>query len=53
MKNVLDDANKCCGCGACMVLCPKNAIVMQRDEEGFLYPQIDEDAGCAKSAARP
>ena len=48
MKNVWDDAQKCCGCGACMAICPKNAIVMRRDEEGFLYPRIDEEAciGC-------
>ena len=31
-----------------MAICPKNAIVMRRDEEGFLYPRIDEEAciGC-------
>lgn len=32
----------CCGCTACMSACPKNAIAMQPDEEGFLYPKIDE-----------
>lgn len=44
MRNVLDDTTKCCGCGACLAVCPKDAIAMQRDEEGFLYPVIDEDA---------
>lgn len=31
----------CCGCGACAALCPKSAIRMRRDSEGFLYPAID------------
>lgn len=33
---------ECCGCTACYAICPKNAISMQPDEEGFLYPIIDE-----------
>lgn len=33
----------CCGCTACYAICPKNAITMQPDEEGFLYPMIDEE----------
>lgn len=38
----------CCGCTACYVICPKNAISMQPDEEGFEYPSIDEEkcVGC-------
>ena len=32
----------CCGCTACYAICPENAISMQSDEEGFLYPVIDE-----------
>lgn len=28
----------CCGCTACYAICPKQAISMQPDEEGFLYP---------------
>lgn len=33
----------CCGCTACMAICPKAAISMTEDEEGFLYPLINED----------
>lgn len=33
---------ECCGCTGCYAVCPKNAIVMKRDFEGFLYPKIDE-----------
>lgn len=31
----------CCGCSACYAVCPKGAIRMEPDEEGFLYPLID------------
>lgn len=32
----------CCGCTACYAICPVKAISMKPDEEGFLYPAIDE-----------
>lgn len=35
---------ECCGCTACYAICPKNAISMQPDEEGFLYPMINENS---------
>lgn len=31
----------CCGCSACFNICPKKAISMISDDEGFLYPTID------------
>lgn len=33
----------CCGCGACAVKCPRNAIVLNEDEYGFEYPQINQN----------
>lgn len=36
---------ECCGCTACASVCPHDAITMQADDLGFLYPQID-DARC-------
>ena len=33
----------CCGCTACYAICPKNAITMIEDEEGFEYPHINEN----------
>lgn len=33
----------CCGCGACLNICPKQAIKMREDECGFIYPAIDEE----------
>ena len=32
----------CCGCTACLNVCPVNAIRMVEDSEGFLYPEIDK-----------
>ena len=32
---------ECTGCGACASICPKAAITMQPDAEGFLYPVVD------------
>ena len=38
------DFNKdCCGCTACYAICPKQAIVMLEDEEGCLFPNIQEE----------
>ena len=33
----------CCGCTACYAICPMEAISMIEDEEGFLYPKIDDN----------
>lgn len=37
------DMDNCCGCGSCMQKCPKNAITMKENDEGFLYPVIDKE----------
>lgn len=31
----------CCGCTACYAICPKSAIQMLPDKEGFDYPVIN------------
>ena len=31
----------CCGCGACVQICPRQCINMFADTEGFMYPQVD------------
>ena len=38
--------NDCCGCELCSLLCPKQIISMEPDEEGFLYPAIKDDSKC-------
>lgn len=38
-----DDISNCCGCGACLNICPKDAITMEKDEYGSLYPKINKE----------
>ncbi len=38
----IEEKTKCCGCTACASICPKKCISMKLDEEGFLYPEVDE-----------
>ena len=40
-KITLASTETCTGCGACANICPKDAISMGEDKEGFLYPSID------------
>lgn len=42
MENLVKNKDQCCGCSACMSICPTQAISMKADEEGFLYPFINE-----------
>lgn len=45
---LFDRKEDCCGCAACVSICPKEAINMVEDEEGFDYPVINNDLciGC-------
>lgn len=44
IENKLKQKNlKCSGCTACFAICPKDAITMQADLEGFKYPVIDKN----------
>lgn len=37
----ISDPSRCCGCTACVNVCPYNAISMQPDILGFPYPMVD------------
>lgn len=37
----ITDKHKCCGCTACVSVCPKKCISLSEDTEGFLYPVVD------------
>lgn len=39
----LIDKSKCCGCTACVQVCPKQCISFNEDIEGFLYPIVNKD----------
>ena len=41
---------ECCGCSACYAICPRKAITMMEDEDGFEYPVITREkcVGCNK-----
>lgn len=41
--SVYKNKNECCGCSACFNICPKKAINMCKDDEGFLYPSVNSD----------
>lgn len=42
-EELCPEKKNCCGCGACINICPQNAIRFNEDKDGFLYPEIDED----------
>ena len=39
----ITDKSKCCGCSACLSVCPKSCISFQLDDEGFWYPIVDKN----------
>ena len=45
--------NQCLSCRSCEQICPKNAVIMKENKEGFLQPNIDEnicvDCGLCKN----
>lgn len=50
ISEIAKNKDLCCGCNACAVICPKQAIQMVEDEVGQLYPQVDEGkcVGCSQ-----
>lgn len=39
----IEEKSHCSGCHACTNACPKNCIQMISDDEGFWYPQVDNE----------
>lgn len=37
------DKEKCCGCSACVQVCPKHCISFEEDKYGFYYPSIKKE----------
>ena len=42
MINIINNKD-CCGCSACVSICPKHCIMLTEDEEGFLYPKVNSE----------
>lgn len=38
----ISEKKDCCGCNACYDICPKNAVSLEIDIEGFWYPKVDK-----------
>lgn len=51
---LFNEKKACCGCAACMNICPTGAISMKADEEGFWYPSINSEqcTSCGLCKAR-
>lgn len=46
----IKDSDLCTGCGACSSVCPTDAIKIEYDYQGYLYPKVIKDKciGCNK-----
>lgn len=42
MVILYNDKDECSGCSACKEICQQSAISMEADEDGFLYPKLDQ-----------
>ncbi len=42
LRNMIQIKSKynCCGCSACVQVCPQKCIELKKDNEGFLYPYV-------------
>ena len=38
----ISDKHNCCGCSACVQICPKQSITCEYDRQGFFYPIVNE-----------
>lgn len=41
--DLISEKSQCCGCMACVDVCPQHAIVAKPDSEGFLYPRRNQE----------
>ncbi len=51
---LFSEPKRCFGCGACAAACPRKAITMKWNDEGFAYPEVDSglcvDCGLCEKA---
>lgn len=41
--NIGELSDKCCGCGTCEFVCPHHCISMETNDDGFWYPEINDN----------
>lgn len=39
----IKEKKNCCGCSACVQVCPKQCITFDEDKQGFRYPLVNKD----------
>lgn len=50
--NISIVGNRCCGCGACTAICPKECLTMTADKYGFVQPIYGHGCiGCGRCAS--
>lgn len=40
---IIKEKSDCCGCSACVSICPQQCIHIKEDNEGFFYPEVDKN----------
>lgn len=40
---LISDKHNCCGCSACVQICPQKCISFEEDEKGFRYPLVNQE----------
>ena len=43
MENISVIKEKCVGCRSCELICPKNCVELSPNQEGFLYPLVNNE----------
>lgn len=41
MEQIIYNIRYCTGCSACSQVCPRGAVAMEADDEGFIFPKIN------------
>ena len=41
--DILENIEDCTGCYACLNICPRSAITMNFNDNGFFYPEINKE----------
>lgn len=45
-NSIIDEHDKCCGCTACVVACPKKCLTIEQDSLGFKYVKMTKKEDC-------